>query len=136
MTSPSPEGQQAVETELARAMEAGDQESALRIVANAAVVVPQAAATPDDASPDAAAPGAVTLPVLEQEGRQYVPVFMTTERMSEAAPDVEESITLPVSQLAASWPDDELWLAVNPGVESGVTIPPDIVRTLPQYRAA
>ncbi|MGH3341924.1 MAG: SseB family protein [Carbonactinosporaceae bacterium] len=135
MTSPSPEGQQAVETELAQAMEAGDQESALRIVANAAVVVPQAASAPGDASPNSA-PGAVTLPVLEQEGRQYVPVFMTSERMTEAAPDVEESITLPVSQLAASWPDDELWLAVNPGVESGVTIPPDIVRTLPQYRAA
>ena len=33
----------------------------------------------------------------------------------------------------ANWPSDELWLAVNPGTEDGLTLPPDAVQSLPIY---
>ena len=33
----------------------------------------------------------------------------------------------------ANWPSDDLWLAVNPGTEDGLTLPPDAVRSLPIY---
>ena len=38
---------------------------------------------------------------------------------------------MPLAQLAAGWPDDDLWLAVDPATEAGVSLPPDLVRALP-----
>ena len=39
----------------------------------------------------------------------------------------------PPPSSAANWPSDELWLAVNPGTEDGLTLPPDAVSSLPVY---
>ena len=131
MTAPlnsSPDGPQ-TEAVIAAGMAAGDTESVMRAVATAEVVVPQAAGTDPDGVPD----GAISLPVIEQDGTSYVPVFTSESTMASAAPDIEDAVSVKAAELAANWPDDELWLAVNPGTEDGLTLPPDAVRSLPTY---
>jgi hypothetical protein len=130
-TTPSPNGQQPTEATIAQGMAAGDTEAVMRAVATSEVVVPQAAAAPGEEQPE----GALSLPVIEQDGTQYVPVFTSEATMSTAAPDLDGGVTVPAAQLGASWPSDELWLAVNPGTEGGLTLPPDAVKSLPVYAA-
>ncbi len=130
MTTPAdstPTGSQ-TEAVIAAGMAAGDTEAVMRAVATTEVVVPQAGGTPEDA-PD----GSISLPVIEQDGTSYVPVFTSAATMASAAPDIDDSVSVNVAELAASWPSDELWLAVNPGTEDGLTLPPDAVRSLPAY---
>lgn len=131
MTAPvnsSPDGLQ-TEAVIAAGMAAGDTESVMRAVATAEVVVPQAAGTDPSGVPD----GSISLPVIEQDGTSYVPVFTSESTMATAAPDIEDAVSVKAAELAANWPDDELWLAVNPGTEDGLTLPPDAVRSLPAY---
>ena len=56
--------------------------------------------------------------------------------MAAAAPDIEDAVSVNAAELAANWPSDDLWLAVNPGTEDGLTLPPDAVRSLPAYTDA
>lgn len=127
MTAPQPDSQN-TEAVIAAGMAAGDTEAVMRAVAVSDVVVPQApGAAPD--SPE----GSISLPVIEQDGTSYVPVFTSEAVMSEAAPDVDGAVSVRAAELGANWPSDELWLAVNPGTEDGLTLPPDAVRSLPTY---
>jgi hypothetical protein len=71
--------------------------------------------------------------VIEQDGTSYVPVFTSAAAMSEAAPHLDSAVSVPVVTLSANWPSDELWLAVNPGTVGGLTLPPDAVKSLPDY---
>ena len=131
MTAPvnsSPDGQQ-TEAVIAAGMAAGDTESVMRAVATAEIVVPQAGGAEPGSVPD----GSISLPVIEQDGTSYVPVFTSESTMATAAPDIEDAVSVKAAELAANWPDDELWLAVNPGTEDGLTLPPDAVRSLPAY---
>ena len=130
MTAPanSPDGQQ-TEAVIAAGMAAGDTETVMRAVAAAEVVVPQAASAGADGVPD----GSISLPVIEQDGTSYVPVFTSESTMATAAPDIEDAVSVNAAELAANWPGDDLWLAVNPGTEDGLTLPPDAVRSLPTY---
>jgi SseB protein N-terminal domain len=132
MTTPQANGQQPTEAAIAAGMAAGDTEAVMRAVATSQVVVPQTATAPGESSPE----GSLSLPVIEQDGTQYVPVFTSETTMNTAAPDLGEAITVPAAQLAASWPSDDLWLAVNPGTEDGLTLPPDAVKSLPVYAQA
>jgi hypothetical protein len=75
--------------------------------------------------------GAIALPVIEQEGHQYVPVFTSRESLVTAGADPATAIEVAFVQLAAGWPSDELWMAVDPASENGLTLPPDVVRALP-----
>ena len=75
----------------------------------------------------------MSLPVIEQDGTSYVPVFTSEATMKLAAPDIGGAVSVPVAALGANWPSDELWLAVNPGTEGGLTLPPDAVKSLPSY---
>ena len=75
--------------------------------------------------------GAIALPVIEQDGTQYVPVFTSEERLATAGADPKTAVPVPLVELAAGWPDDDLWLAVDPASEAGLTLPPDVVRMLP-----
>jgi hypothetical protein len=118
----------ATETAIAAGMASGDSDAVMRAVAASEVMVPQAAETADDA-PE----GSLSLPVIEQDGTSYVPVFTSEETMNQAAPDVEDAVTVPAAALGASWPSDDLWLAVNPGTDAGLTLPPDAVKSLPVY---
>jgi hypothetical protein len=56
--------------------------------------------------------------------------------MHEAAPDIDDAVSVPAAALGANWPSDDLWLAVNPGTEGGLTLPPDAVKSLPVYTDA
>jgi hypothetical protein len=87
---------------------------------------------PQDGISEGEAPpeGAIAIPVIEQDGTQYVPVFTSEEALRAAGADTESAVGLPLAELAANWPSDELWLAVNPGSEDGLTLPPDAVRVL------
>jgi hypothetical protein len=130
MTTPQANGQNpTTEVAIAAGMAAGDTEAVMRAVAASDVVVPQTAPAPGEELPD----GSLSLPVIEQDGTQYVPVFTSQTSMQAAAPDLGDAVSVPAVQLAANWPSDDLWLAVNPGTEDGLTLPPDAVRSLPAY---
>ena len=88
--------------------------------------MPQAASADGDL-PD----GSISLPVIEQDGTSYVPVFTSESTMAAAAPDIEDAVSVSAAELAANWPSDDLWLAVNPGTEDGLSLPPDAVRSPP-----
>ncbi|MDX6246723.1 MAG: hypothetical protein QOF10_83 [Kribbellaceae bacterium] len=77
--------------------------------------------------------GAITLPVIEQGGTQYIPVFLTEDALRAAGADPATAVRLPIAELAANWPGQDLWLAVNPANEDGLALPPDVVRSLPGY---
>src|SRR3954451_22258643 len=76
---------------------------------------------------------AIALPVIEQDGTQYVPVFTSEETMRAAGADPETALSVPLAGLAAGWPGEELWLAVDPASEDGLALPPDAVRALPGF---
>jgi hypothetical protein len=131
MTAPTPEGEQ-IEAAIAAGMAAEDTAAVMRAIATTEVVVPQAASADDGDLPD----GSISLPVIEQDGTSYVPVFTSEATMAAAAPDIEDAVSVNAAELAANWPSDDLWLAVNPGTEDGLTLPPDAVRSLPAYTDA
>ncbi|MEN3266715.1 SseB family protein [Pseudonocardia sp.] len=79
--------------------------------------------------------GAIALPVIEQEGRRYIPVFTSEEALRSLGADPATALRIPIAQLAANWPSDDMWLAVNPASEEGLGLPPDVVRTLPVFAA-
>lgn len=132
MTTPSsPDGRHPTEAAIASGVASGDTEAVLRAVATSTVMIPQPPAEPGQEPPE----GSMTLPVIEQDGTQYVPVFTSAETMQEAGTSVDEAIPVPAAALGASWPSDELWLAINPGSEQGITLPPDAVKALPVFAA-
>ena len=131
MTAPYPEGEQ-TEAVIAAGMAAGDTDAVMRAVAASEVVVPQTAEAGETDLPD----GSISLPVIEQDGTSYVPVFTSEATMAAAAPDIEDAVSVNAAELAANWPSDDLWMAVNPGTEDGLTLPPDAVRALPAYTDA
>jgi len=121
---------QQTESAIAAGMAAGDTEAVMRAVAASDVVVPQTGAVNGEgAAPD----GSISLPVIEQDGTSYVPVFTSESTMAAAAPDIDDAVSVSAAELGANWPSDDLWLAVNPGTEDGLTLPPDAVRSLPVY---
>jgi hypothetical protein len=117
------------ESAISAGMASGDTDAVMRAVANSDVVVPQANVTPGEEAPE----GSLSLPVIEQDGTSYVPVFTSEATMNSAAPELEEAVAVSAAELGANWPSDDLWLAVNPGTEDGLTLPPDAVRSLPAY---
>jgi len=128
MTAPYPEGEQ-TEAAIAAGMAAEDTAAVMRAIATTEIVVPQAGGSDEGGLPD----GSISLPVIEQDGTSYVPVFTSEATMAAAAPDIEDAVSVNAAELAANWPSDDLWLAVNPGTEDGLTLPPDAVRSLPTY---
>ena len=108
-------------------MASGDTDAVMRAVASIEVMVPQTGGSEDLPG------GSLSLPVIEQDGTSYVPVFTSEATMNQAAPDIDGAVSVPVAALSANWPSDELWLAVNPGTEGGLTFPPDAVKSLPGY---
>ena len=79
--------------------------------------------------------GAIALPVMEQDGTQFVPVFTSQETLIAAGADAETAVAIPLAELGAGWPDEDRWLAVDPGDEGGLALPPDVVRALPTFAA-
>jgi hypothetical protein len=75
--------------------------------------------------------GAIALPVIEQDGNQFVPVFTSAETLAASGANPTNAVEIPVVQLAMGWPSDDLWLAVDPSTPDGLTLPSDVVRALP-----
>jgi type III secretion system (T3SS) SseB-like protein len=102
-------------------------QAVLQQLASSTALLPQEMAEDAEPTPE----GAVALPVIEQDGTQYVPVFTTPEALSAAGADPEKAVEVPIAQLAAGWPAGDLWLAVDPASAHGLTLPPELVRALP-----
>ncbi|MER6109983.1 SseB family protein [Streptomyces hirsutus] len=101
--------------------------AALDALANSDVLIP----VPDDAGDEAADPGAVALPVMEQpDGIQVVPVFTSELEMSGLLPFVSRYRLVPLGALAAQWPADELSLTIDGSSEHRLTLTSEGVRTL------
>ena len=96
-----------------------DTQAVLQQLASSTALLPQEMA--DDAEP--APEGTVALPVIEQDGTQYVPVFTSQEALSTAGADPDKAVEVPIAQLAAGWPAGDLWLAVDPASAHGLTLP-------------
>ena len=130
MTTSAADHQASTEEEISSAMESGDNESILRALATSVALLPQA---PPEEGQEAAPEGSVALPVIEQDGTQYIPVFTSEAALRAAGGDPASAVRMPIAQLAAGWPSEELWLAVNPSSETGLSLPPDVVRALPVF---
>ncbi|GES28962.1 SseB family protein [Streptomyces angustmyceticus] len=112
------------------AAEAEDTQAALIALAASVALLPQAPpAEGEGERPE----GAISLPVIEQDGNRYVPVFTTEDALLAAGGDLGTALRVPVLDLAANWPADDLWLAVDPSSEEGLALPPDLVRALPVF---
>lgn len=105
-------------------------EELLRGLAASTALLPQAPPVEGEEKPSE---DAIALPVIEQDGTQYVPVFTSEERMRAAGADPETALSVPLAGLAAGWPGEELWLAIDPAAEDGLALPPDAVRALPSF---
>ena len=107
--------------------EQADTQALLQNLAASTALLPQE--IPEGAEPPPE--GAIALPVIEQDGTQFVPVFTSQESLVSAGADPATAVEVPLAQLAAGWPSDELWMAIDPASEGGLTLPPDVVRALP-----
>ena len=102
----------------------------LRELAGSIALLPQQPPAPGEEPPTE---DAIALPVIEQDGTQYVPVFTSEEKMRAAGADPETALRVPLAGLAVGWPGEELWLAIDPAAEDGLALPPDAVRALPAF---
>ena len=102
----------------------------LRELASSVALLPQVPPAEGEEPPHE---DAIALPVIEQDGTHYVPVFTSEDKMRAAGADPESALSVPLAGLAAGWPGEELWLAVNPADEDGLALPPDAVRALPGF---
>ena len=106
-----------------------DTAAVLRDLATSIALLPQVPTSEGEERPE----GAIALPVIEQDGQRYIPVFTTEAALRSAGADVDSALRIPLAQLAANWPSDDMWLAVNPASEDGLGLPPDVVRALPVF---
>ena len=102
----------------------------LRELAASTALLPQAPPVEGEEPPTE---DAIALPVIEQDGTHYVPVFTSEDKMRAAGADPETALSVPLAGLAAGWPGEELWLAIDPAAEDGLALPPDAVRALPGF---
>ncbi len=109
-----------------------DAQIVLQQLAQSTAFVPQEQVAGADEAPE----GAIALPVIEQDGQHFVPVFTSSEALASAGADPTTAVEIPVVQLAAGWPSDDLWLAVDPAGPDGLTLPADVVRALPALAGA
>jgi hypothetical protein len=120
---------QSTDSAISAGIEAEDNEAVLRALATSIALLPQSAPEEGEERPE----GTIALPVIEQEGKQYIPVFTSEEALRAAGADVDSAVRIPLAQLAANWPGEDLWLAINPASDQGLTLPADVVRVLPVY---
>lgn len=126
MSTPTPHEQHADLT--APTTEAEAQEL-LQNLATSIALLPQEGMADGDTPPE----GSIAIPVIEQDGTHYVPVFTSEAALQAAGADPAPAVRLPVAELAANWPDENLWLAINPGSEDGLTLPPEAVQALATF---
>jgi hypothetical protein len=64
-----------------------------------------------------------------------VAVLVVVASVPGAGGDASTAVRIPIAELAANWPNEDVWLAVNPASEDGLGLPPDVVRALPVFAA-
>ncbi|MET1059049.1 MAG: SseB family protein [Nocardioides sp.] len=106
-----------------------DPQALLGELATSIALLPQQAPPEGEETPE----GAIALPVIEQDGTKYVPVFTSEEALRAAGADLTTALRIPLVELAANWPTENLWLAVNPANQDGLALPPEVVRALPGF---
>ncbi|MDX3853341.1 SseB family protein [Streptomyces sp. AK02-01A] len=112
---------------------AADTQATLTDLANSVALLPQAPPVEgEEERPD----GAVALPVIEQDGNRYVPAFTSEDALVAAGGDPGTALGISIVELAENWPEDDLWLAVNPSTDEGLALPSDLVRALPTFSHA
>jgi type IV secretory pathway VirJ component len=111
------------------AIRSGDNETVLRILSTSVALLPQDGDDDGEPQPE----GTISLPMIEHEGNSYIAIFTSETALIAAGGDPGSAVSLPLAELAASWPSDELWMAVNPATEDGISLPPDVVNALPVY---
>jgi hypothetical protein len=104
----------------------------LQSLATSIALLPQESMADGETPPE----GSIAIPVIEQDGTHYVPVFTSEAALQAAGADPAPAIRLAVAELAANWPADDLWLAVNPGSEDGLTLPPEAMPALAAFAGA
>jgi hypothetical protein len=129
MSTSAPDDQAAGQAESGTGPGGVDPRVLLHDLANSTALLPQEAMPEGEEPPE----GAIALPVIEHDGTQYVPVFTSEEALRAAGADPSTALQLPIAQLAATWPGENLWLAVNPATPDGLAIPPEVVRALPGF---
>lgn len=97
----------ALEAAVADALGGGDPQRALSLLWTSPVLIPKAE--------EPAEPDSLPLPTLEdEEGRRYLPVYSSLERLGEAFPEGVGYIAIRVADLEGGWPEG-VAIAVNPG---------------------
>lgn len=121
--------EQTTYTTSAAAPDAVETQALFEALATSIALLPQENLSTEDAPPE----GSIAIPVIEQDGTQYVPVFTSEEALTAAGADPAPAVQLSLAELAASWPSQDLWLAINPGSEDGLTLPPEGVQALAAF---
>ncbi|MEU3188137.1 SseB family protein [Streptomyces sp. NPDC006923] len=144
MTTPTPDehappteapatGESRAAADAAERQAAADTQATLTDLADSVALLPQAPHVEgEEERPD----GAVALPVIEQDGNRYVPAFTSEDALVAAGGDPDTALGISVVELAENWPEDDLWLAVNPSTDEGLALPSDLVRALPSFSHA
>jgi hypothetical protein len=107
----------------------GDSAAILRALATSVALLPLVPQPEGQEPPE----GAIALPVIEQDGQRFIPVFTSEDSLRAAGGDASTAVRIPIAELAANWPNEDVWLAVNPASEDGLGLPPDVVRVLPVF---
>jgi hypothetical protein len=72
----------------------------------------------------------VEFPVIEHQGRPYVPLYTSPGQGAKGAPEQDGWLKVSGGELAKMLTDDATGLAVNPGGDLGVAIPAEAVQAL------
>ena len=71
--------------------------------------------------------------MLSDYARAYGIQSIALRYFNAAGADPESALSVPLAGLAAGWPSEELWLAIDPASEDGLALPPEAVRALPAF---
>ncbi|REE95806.1 SseB family protein [Thermomonospora umbrina] len=110
------------------ALQAGDQETYFRLLAEAELVVPIPPEVLDDVLANETQP---TWPTREHDGRVHVLAFTSSSAMHDGlGPGYRHFIKLRFSDAATAWPDARWWLALDPGLPIEGFLPSWFVRQI------
>jgi hypothetical protein len=121
-----------VEANLLAAATDGQTDNFLSTLLLAKVLLPLASGVPESARPG---DPDFEWRREEVEGRPYVVVFTSAERMAEHLPTGAAALTTKFVQLIRTWPDESWSFAVNPGTPVGATLPGGQIKALAVWAA-
>ncbi len=116
-------------TDLTAPTTEAEAQALLQAIATSVALLPQEGMSDGETPPE----GSIAIPVIEQDGTQYVPVFTSEASLQAAGADPGPAVRMPVAELAANWPAENLWMAIDPGSEGGLTLPPEAVQALASF---